>query len=39
MPRFSIGKPAAAAQIARSCESVKATIQAWSCHGDGCQRL
>jgi hypothetical protein len=28
-----------AAQTDRSCESVKTTIQAWSGHGDGCQRL
>jgi hypothetical protein len=26
MPRFSIGEPAAAAQIARSCESDKASM-------------
>jgi hypothetical protein len=37
MPRFSIGKPPAAAQIARSCESDKAIMPSWSCWGDGCQ--
>src|SRR6516162_2830154 len=39
MPRFPIGKPAAAAQIARSCESDKASMPPWSCWGDGCQLI
>src|SRR5262249_29712469 len=39
VPRFSNGKRSAAAQTARSCESLKATMPPWSCHGDGCQRL
>jgi hypothetical protein len=36
-PRFSTVTRSAAAQTARSCESVKASMQSWSCRRDGCQ--
>jgi len=36
-PRFSTVTRSAAAQTARSCESVKASMQLWSCRRDGCQ--
>src|SRR5262249_27775323 len=39
MPRFSTGKPLAADQTARSCESDRASMPSWFCRGDGCQRL
>jgi len=38
-PRFSNGTRSEAAQTARGCESVKATMQPWSCRRDGCQLL
>ena len=38
-PRFSNGTRSAAVQTVRSCESVKATMQPWSCRRDGCQPL
>src|SRR5262249_33727823 len=39
MPRFSTGRRSAAAQTARSCESVKASMRLWSCRRDECQSL
>ena len=38
-PRFSNGTRSAAAQTARSCESVKATMRPWSCRRVECQSL
>jgi hypothetical protein len=38
-PRFIAGKPAAAFQMARSCESDKANMWPWSGEGDRCQPL
>jgi hypothetical protein len=38
-PRFSTGKPLAAVQTARSCESDSASMPPWSCRRDGCQPL
>jgi len=36
-PRFSTGKPSAAAQTARSCESDSASMPPWCCGPDECQ--
>src|SRR5262249_12600001 len=37
MPRFSAGKPSAASQTVRSCESDSANMRQWSNEGGGCQ--
>jgi hypothetical protein len=39
MPRFSAGKPSAAFQMVRSCESDSANMRPWSGEGGGCQPL
>jgi hypothetical protein len=39
MPRFSAGKPSAAFQMVRSCESDSANMRPWSSEGSGCQLL
>jgi hypothetical protein len=39
MPRFSAGKPSAAFQTVRSCESDSASMWPWSGEGGGCQPL
>jgi hypothetical protein len=39
MPRFSAGKPSAAFQMVRSCESDSANMRPWCSEGSGCQPL